>query len=141
MKCRLPRPKPAGLNMTSMIDVIFLLLVFFVCTANFKPPEEVLPMESTLPGNAVAEVSLPDPIDLDQVFIQISFNQIPSWQVEGNQCTTLDDVQRILRTVWEIKPDIPVVIAAAENVPMEDVIDIYDVSRRVGLSQIQFSAD
>ncbi|MEA1952290.1 MAG: biopolymer transporter ExbD, partial [Planctomycetota bacterium] len=30
-------------KMTPMIDVIFLLLIFFVCTASFQMLEEVLP--------------------------------------------------------------------------------------------------
>ena len=127
--------------MTPMIDVIFLLLVFFVCTANFKPPEEILPMDSTLPGDMVAEMVLPDPVNLDVVLIQIFFDREPHWQIEGNQCSSLQEVQNILRLVRDVKADIPVIIESAENVPMEKVIDIYDICRRVGLSRIQFAAD
>jgi biopolymer transport protein ExbD len=126
--------------MTPMIDVIFLLLVFFVCTANFMPPEEILPMDTTLPGNVVAEVVLPDPVNLDTVLIQIFFDQVPNWKIEGNQCRTLHDVQNLLRLIQEAKSDIPVIIESADNVPMENVIDVYDACRRVGLSRIQFAA-
>lgn len=127
--------------MTPMIDVIFLLLVFFVCTANFKPPEEILPMDTTLPGSMAAEVVLPDPLSLDIVHIQIFFDSEPHWQIEGNRCTALHEVQTILRSIRDIKADIPVIIESADNVPMENVIDVYDICRSVGLSQIQFSAD
>ena len=37
-------------KMTPMIDVIFLLLIFFVCTARFRASEEVLPTSLSLPG-------------------------------------------------------------------------------------------
>ena len=123
-----------------MIDVIFLLLIFFVCTANFMPPEEILPMDTTLPGSVVAETVLPDPINLDTVLIQVFFDPAVRWQIEGNHCQALHEVQNVLRLLMNVKPDIPVIIESAENVPMENVIDVYDVCRRIGLSRIQFSA-
>jgi len=141
MQYKQPRSKPIELRMmTPMIDIIFLLLVFFVCTANFMPPEKVLPMETTLPGDMVAEMVLPDPVNLDTVLIQVSFEDALHWQVEGNQCSSLREVQSILRLLRDVKPDIPVIIESADNVPTENVIDVYDVCRSVGLSNIQFSA-
>lgn len=140
MKYKLPRMRPAEFPLTPMIDVIFLLLVFFVCTSNFNPLESVLPMDSTLPGNVPADVAVPDPINLDVVLIQISFDHKPHWQVEGNQCSTLHEVQGILQAIRDMKEDIPVIISSAENVPMETVIDVYDVCRRTRLSRIHFAA-
>ena len=135
------RSKSAELNMTPMIDVIFLLLVFFVCTANFKPPEETLPMNTTLPGSVATESKLPDPLNLDFALIKISFDQQPRWQVVENHCTTLHEVQNILRSIHDVKPDTPVIIESADSVPMENVIDVYDACRSAGLLQIQFAAD
>ena len=140
MRCKPQRTKPVELKMTPMIDVIFLLLVFFVCTANLDPTEEILPMDTTLPGNVEVDVVHLDPVDLDAVLIQITFDQEPHWQIEGNQCSTLREVQGILRLVRDVKADIPVIIESADNVPMANVIDVYDICRRVGLSQIQFAA-
>lgn len=140
MKYRLPRMKSAEIRMTPMIDVIFLLLVFFVSTANFNPLEKMLPMDTTLPGSSVADVVLPDPIDLDAAVITITFNSKPHWQIEGNQCATLEEVQNVLKTLWEVNPDIPLIIESSDNVPMETVIDAYDVCRGTGFTRIQFSA-
>ena len=140
MKDPSSRVKPAELRMTPMIDVIFLLLIFFVCTANFKPPEEMLPIDATLPGSVTAEVVLPDPVDLDVVLIQITFDREPHWQIEGNHCSTLHEVHNILRLIRDVKADIPVIIEPADNVPVGKVIDVYDVCRRAGLFRIQFVA-
>jgi len=126
--------------MTSIIDVIFLLLIFFMCTAHFYPPEEILPMDTMLPGTTPAEVVLPDPVNLDTVLIQIFFDRETHWQIEGNQCSTLHEVQNILRLLRNVKPDIPVIIESADRVPVEKVIDVYDVCRSAGLSRIQFAA-
>ena len=140
MRSDSPRTKPAELRMTPMIDVIFLLLIFFVCTANFKPPEEILPIDSTLPGSVTSEAMLPDLADLDVVLIQISFDQEPHWQIEGNHCFTLHEVQNILRSIRKVKVDIPVIIESADNVPAGKTIDVYDACCRAGLSRIQFAA-
>ena len=126
--------------MVPIIDVIFLLLVFFICTANFHPVEEMLPMDTTLPGSVAVEMVLPDPVNLDVVLIQISFDQEPHWQIEGNQCRSLHEVQNLLQQIRDIRDDIPVIIESADNVPMENVIDVYDICRRVGLTRIQFAA-
>lgn len=48
------RKMAIGIRMTPMIDVIFLLLTFFVLTAKFKEPEQVLPI---LLGTANAQPS------------------------------------------------------------------------------------
>src|SRR5262245_58567237 len=51
---RRPSPYPVergfDVMMTPMIDMVFLLLVFFVCTAGFDRPEENLPSNLSLPG-------------------------------------------------------------------------------------------
>ena len=136
-----PRSKQIELRMmTPMIDIIFLLLVFFVCTANFMPPEKMLSMDATLPGSTIAEVVIPDPVNLDTVLIRIIFDRELRWQIEGNQCSSLQEVQGILRLIGDVKPDIPAIIESADNVPMENVIDVYDVCRKVGLSSVHFSA-
>ena len=141
MRYKQLRRKPIELRMmTPMIDVIFLLLIFFVCTSDFTPPEKVLQMETMLPGSLVAEKVLLDPVNLDSVLIQIFFEHELHWQIEGNRCTSLRDAQNILRLIRDVKPDIPVIIESADNVPIENVLDIYDVCRSVGLSNIQFSA-
>ena len=140
MKYKPPRSKSAEFPLTPMIDVIFLLLVFFVCTSNFNPLENILPMETTLPGSVASEVVLPDPVDLDSVLVKISFTGKPHWQIEGNQCSSLHEVRGVLQAIREVKQDIPVIIESADNVPMETVIDVCDLCHRVGLLQIQFAA-
>ncbi|MDR2757328.1 MAG: biopolymer transporter ExbD [Planctomycetaceae bacterium] len=134
------KTKTLELKMTPMIDVIFLLLVFFVCTASFIPPEGVLPTNMSLPGSSVTEIVLPKPDNLDVARILLTFDGSPHWRVEGNQCHSLRDVRTILQKLREIRQDIPVIIDSNENVPMEHVIDVYDSCRIAGLSQIQFAA-
>ena len=125
-----------------MIDVIFLLLIFFVCTASFQLGEELLPTDLSLPGgSAVESVVLPDPQRLEIVRLRLTYDGHPRWQVEGNHCETAKDVRFLLGRLAAVKRTLPILIDADANVPMEDVIDLYDWSRLAGFEQIQFAAE
>lgn len=126
--------------MTPIIDVIFMLLIFFVCTANFRNLEGVLPTDMSLPGSEASEIVLPSPEQLDSARIELSFDGSPHWSVEGNQCSALTEVRQLLRSLQRVKADLPIIIASEQNVPMEHVIDVYDACRWAGLSKIQFAA-
>ena len=51
-----------GLRMTPMIDVIFLLLTFFVLTAKFRSPEQSLPL--ALPANESKRPGIVEPLQI-----------------------------------------------------------------------------
>ncbi|GHT20797.1 biopolymer transporter ExbD [Planctomycetales bacterium] len=135
------RRNDASLKMTSMIDVIFLLLVFFVCTANFAEPEGTLPADFSQSGNIPSETELPPPENLDIVHLKLLFNNVPSWSVEGTPCESLQEVKNFLVRLKNVKQDIPVVLMPDKNVPMKYVIDGYDICRSVGLTKIMFAAE
>ncbi len=132
-------------KMTPMIDVIFLLLIFFVCTASFHS-ETVLPTQLSLPGNVKTDVPIdPDIVDLEQIVVKILWRETPSgyraqWQVNDRPYTTLAEVRRVLQAAAGLQSDLPVILDVEPNVPMEDVIDVYDASRMVGLENVQFAA-
>ena len=75
MSGRVPRGRRAGagsvgqLNLTSMIDVIFLLLIYFVITANFSVDEGVLTAQ--LPQGTSAPPPL-DELPLEKLVIELS---------------------------------------------------------------------
>ncbi len=132
--------------MTPMIDVIFLLLIFFVCTANFQQIESMLPTNMSLAGSSTAEIEIPRPENLDVARIVLAWNNDaetpgPTWTVEGNRCASLRDVRALLNKLRAAKPDLPVIIDSENAVPMEHVIDVYDAARWAGLSHIQFAAE
>ena len=131
-----------GLSMTSMIDVIFLLLIFFVCTANFKPLEEQLPMNLSFPGS-IGEIVLKNPEyeDLKFAVVRISFeDDEPHWQIEGRSCESLAEVKQVLGALAEIKLDFPIIIDSDKDTPFQHLIDVYDNCRQVGLNRVQISA-
>ena len=128
-------------KMTPMIDVIFLLLIFFVCTASFQVVEGVLPTNLSLPGSVKTEIEI-DPLeeDLDEITVKIfQRGDRPGWQVNGRDYDRLEQVGAVLRAAAEIKIDLPVILDVDAEVPIEDVIDAYDLCRQIGLKRIQFA--
>jgi biopolymer transport protein ExbD len=65
------------IDMTPMVDVIILLLIFFFMTASFKQPDEV---EVTLPS-AAAGVKIPKDVDIISIAIDregvVYVNNVP----------------------------------------------------------------
>lgn len=129
-------------TMTPMIDVIFLLLIFFVCTASFQPPEEILPTRLSLPGAIAADVLLdPETLDLDEIVVKILWNDgRPRWQINDRDYDRLADVATILQGTCALQADLPVILDIAPSVPMENVIRLYDLCLSIGLQKVQFAA-
>ena len=129
-------------KMTPMIDVIFLLLIFFVCTASFRN-EEVLPLPfPPLPGTIETAAQI-DPLeeDLDEIVVKILWrNGGVLWEINEREYYDLDRVEAVLATVRRLKSDLPVILDVEPAVPMENVIDVYDLCRQVGLEKVQFAA-
>jgi len=137
-------------KMTPMIDVIFLLLIFFVCTASFQLPEESLPAQLVLPGSLAQSPPPPDLEleELDEVIVHVAWRQQrPLWELRlpatsspQRTCENLSQLRSLLEAVAQIRADLPVIIDVEPTVPVEHVIDVYDLCRQVGLVRIQFAA-
>ncbi len=134
---------PLQLNMTSMIDVIFLLLIFFVLTANFDRIEKLLPTNLFLRGNARIDPKIPnEETILGEIQIRIvAENGKILWKVNQRTCSTFTEFEKVLGELESISPSIPVIIDPFRSLPIEKVIDVYDACRRTGLTKIQFAAE
>ncbi len=135
-------------QMTPMIDVVFQLLIFFVCTVNFQAIEKSLPATPRLPatgGGAAANRPIPPELeDLRQVEVLLARNKgATGWTVNGDACVNLRDVERrlaALARVRDYKAIVPVVLDAADDVPLADAIDVYDLALQLGYEKVQFVA-
>jgi biopolymer transport protein ExbD len=127
--------------MTPMIDVVFQLLIFFLCTASFQVPEELLPTQLATPtGNTVAQQEKPEP-DLERIVVQATRDDGRTrWVVNQRPCDSFAEVNEVLRVVVQIDRSLPVILDVAANVPLGDMIEVYDLARLVGFERIQFAA-
>ena len=138
------RQQGVDVKMTPMIDVVFLLLVFFVWTASFQVVEHLLPSSVSTPSTAgTAEVNDPPPeeVDFDQIVIRVLWQgDRPAWTINGESIATLADVRQRLAVVASIKQDAPVILDPDPAAPLGHVIDLYDAARLENFQRVQFAA-
>lgn len=131
-----------SVSMTPMIDVVFLLLIFFVCTASFQIAESVLPSPLDLPGNAVALPPELEEIELERVLIAVNQQGNAAWLTVNEQpCASLADLSQLLVALAKIDSRLTVLLDIAEDVPLGTAIDVYDRCRLAKFERIQFVAE
>ena len=131
-------------TMTPMIDVVFLLLIFFVWTASFQVIEHVMKSEmSAEVGSAESDPLDPVPEqDFDKVVVRIGWNgQQPTWNVRESPVSSLEEVESILQSIAAIKIDAPIILHPDSIVPLGHVIEAFDVSKQVGFQKVSFAVN
>ena len=130
-------------SMTPMIDVVFLLLIFFVCTASFQVVESILPSPLSLPGQA--EIAVPPELtepDLERVLINVSqaADEV-TLKVNGQACESLQRLSEMLSALARIDRTLPVLLDIEDSTPLGTAIDVYDRCRLAQFDRIQFVAE
>ena len=138
------RREPLDVKMTPMIDVVFLLLIFFVWTASFQIVEHILPSSvSELTGDDSISPNEPPPPEADfhDVVVRILWaDGRASWRVGEETLNDLAGVEAKLARIFQANAEAPVIIDPDNATPLGDVIDVYDLSRRIGFDEVQFAA-
>lgn len=118
------RKKPArsqGLEMTALMDVIFLLLCFFVTTSVFSQWESEIAI--TLPSAKSATVPGRMP---GEIILNVSSGGMVS--VNG-QILSLDELTKRLSRLSKLYPGQPVVIRADKATSYESLVAVIDACR------------
>lgn len=134
--------------MTPMIDVVFQLLIFFICTASYATIEELLPSRFATASGAQAVIVDPKELDLERLALR-------GRRIDGRTVWSLQDrplggpaevrtqmaaVRQQMRTVGTDADALAVILDLDGDVPLGDGIDAYDACRLEGFSRIQFAA-
>jgi biopolymer transport protein ExbD len=131
--------RQTDIAMTPMIDVVFQLLIFFICTASFQLSEELLPTGLAITGGAVPPMIDIDP-EIERIIVRgKSIDRGTKWTVNDRSCTSLVEVGQMLRAVAAIDRALPVVLDVGSEVPLGDMIDVYDLCRLVRFERIEFA--
>jgi biopolymer transport protein ExbD len=138
---------PVEINVTAMVDVIFCLCIFFMCSFHFKQLEGKI--DAWLPTDKGNQQHLPPPPPVLEE-IRIFMRWDPSTGVTtrkiGSRAPTSGD-DELRETVRSLKadydraqkPKVPVIIDATQDVPWSDVIHVLDLCKAEKLSQIEFA--
>ena len=125
-------------NMASMIDVVFLLLIFFMCTSSLVRPEKALPSRLPKSGqSAEGAQALLDPVRID---LSLTKEGRVSMTCDELPCATVRDLVAMLGARGALG-DPPVIIAGGANVPFGSMVAALDACHLAGLTRVAFSAE
>lgn len=126
--------------MTPMIDVVFQLLIFFICTASFQLSEEALPTSLAIAGGPTPAATVEIETDLKRIVVRgESIDGDTKWTVNDRPSPSLVEVEQMLRAAAAIDRALPVVLDVGGDVPLGDMIDVYDRCRLVQFERIEFA--
>jgi biopolymer transport protein ExbD len=126
--------------MTPMIDVVFQLLIFFICTASFQQADQLLPMGLAVNGNGDASAPQENTPEPSRIIVQLArIDGETQWIVDDRPADSLGDVRDVLGAVAQNDRSTLVTLDVAGAVPLGDMIDVYDLCRLAGLERIEFA--
>ena len=115
-----------GPNLTPLIDMMFLLLIFFLLTSFLVRPS--IPVD--LPETETARVE-------EQPDVTITLFANGRILLNGDEVSA-ERLARNLRRIHLVRGSEEVVIQADRNVVFERVVDVMDISNQSGMKSISF---
>lgn len=125
-------PDEPEVNLTPLIDVVFLLLIFFMVSTTFEHQSRI---QIELP-EATAEATKPDDESLEIIIDAQGRFFLGEEQVVNTELKTLKGA--ISKTVGE-REGIPVIIRADAKTPHQAVITALDATSQLGLTRISLA--
>ncbi len=133
--------------MTPMIDVVFLLLVFFVCTVRFERREEVYKLDLPVRGTSADPLELQDsPVQLrigartgDQCAIEVRADGIVRTATSFDELATLLEQLQRRGNDGLFEPSHPVLVVPAAECEWQDAVDAFNAAVRARYENIGFA--
>lgn len=136
------------LNMTPMIDVIFQLIIFFMCSIHFKSLEGKLYAYGPK-DKGMHPITQTDFV-LAEVRIKLTYSEntplMANIRVGDTDFKDLNSLEQHLKNLAPslIMPDgldvIPVKIDADGNVPAQAVVSVLNICKKTGVQKTEFAA-
>lgn len=143
----IPEETQLDVPMTPMIDVIFQLIIFFMCSIHFKSLEGKL--FSYLPKDkGMSSTTVTDPI-LEEVRIKLAYSEsaplLTRMKVGEREFSDWDSLFKHMQSMSSslVTPSgdiIPVKIDADEKIPVQSVVNALNICKKAGVQKTEFAA-
>jgi len=133
MKFQKHEPKAASFQLAPMIDIVFLLLIFFIVTWNISNYDRE------------REISLPKseegaPRQTNHLTTTINVFKDGTIKVDQKSFTH-EELATTMGNTARLNPDHPIVIYGDEEVSLKQAISVYNICRKVGLKQVNLAVE
>lgn len=132
MRLQRSRRDEPELNLTPLIDVVFLLLIFFMVSTTFTRESDIT---IDLPQSSSSEVTKKDKP------LEIVIDAKGQYFINDNKVinTEVKTLRRALKKLASGKKDQQLVIRADGKAPHQSVINAMDAARQLGLNRLTFA--
>lgn len=119
-------------NLTPLIDVVFLLLIFFMVSTTFTKESEI-------------SVDLPeanaDPVEVVVQPIDVTIDMKGRFYVNQQKVVNrqIDTLKKAIQLAMDGKSDLPLVISADANTPHQAVVTAMDAARQLGIVKLSLA--
>jgi len=132
MKFRRRATEELELNLTPLIDVVFLLLIFFMVSTTFQKESEIslqLPKASE------------DPVEVPAEQYEIVVNAAGKFFINDTELVNTD-IETLRQALFDLtggQRDIPITIRADAQTPHQAVVTAMDAAAQLGLSRMSIA--
>lgn len=132
MNLRQIKSEHPDVNITPLIDVVFLLLIFFMVSTTFERESEI---EVTLP-----EAAIDAPVE-EEFVIEVTINAQGTYFVNGQRVinTQTATLKQAMLKVAEGRQDPPIILSADANATHQAVVRVMDAARQLGFVHLSFA--
>lgn len=123
-----PAPRPL-ISLTPLIDVVFILLVFFMLASSFLDWQAV---DLRITGTTASEAA-----EARALVIRLESDGTLS---SGGRPLEPAALSRLVADRLEARPDLEVVLAPAAGVPLQRAVDVLQQVRAAGADNVSLSA-
>jgi len=137
MQLRASSPEDPEISLTSLIDVVFLLLIFFMVSTTFEH-QAVLKVDLPEGTGVEAPSESPDPERLELVIDASGLMFLNDQQLTASDARTL--TAAFVQQAGE-KRDIPLTLRADRETPHHYVVTAMDVAGQLGFANLSIAID
>ncbi len=132
MKFERKQPDELDLNLTPLIDVVFLLLIFFMVSTTFQKESEI---SLQLPR------ATQDPVDKPLESIEVVINAAGKFFVNDQELVQHDvkALQAALHQITNGQRDLPLTIRADAQTPHQAVVVAMDAAAQLGMLKMSIA--
>ena len=122
---------------TSMIDVVFLLLLFFIAGTKMRLPEQKLDTKLPNEGPAPFRTS-PIPPPQYNLYVDGTDSAQPVYMLNRLPVRDVNELAFKLRSVAAASPDCSVLVVGRNKTPFKYIISALDACRQADISDVKF---
>lgn len=128
---RRPEPNVLGFQIAPMVDILLVLLCFFIVTWSFARKENELDVKVPTAENAREANAV-----MNQTVLNVRSDGVVVW---NRKAIALPELQKKLKELSDIYPDFAIIVRGDERVPYRFITAVLDTCRAANIWNVAFA--